>query len=147
MQNNKKEKIIENLLSLFININKKLLDNINKKDKDKIFKYLEKELLSLSEIKELLSSIKYDKSEIVNIIYDLIKLYSDKDSKVYNKTKDLYDLASKNSFNWPDKKSCLDKVEEELSELKIALLKNDKNNIKEELGDIIFTLNNFSLLI
>ena len=28
----------------------------------------------------------------------------------------------------------------------MALLKNDKNNIKEELGDIIFTLNSFAHL-
>ena len=137
--------MLKNLISLFININKKkILDNISKKDKKEIFKYLENELFNLSEIKELLSSIKYDKLEIVNIIYDLIKLYSDKESEVYRKSKDLYDLASKNSFNWPSKKNCLDKVEEELLELKIALLKNDKNNIKEELGDIIFTLNSFA---
>lgn len=147
MQANKKEKIVEKLISLLINTDKKkFFSNISKKDKKEIFKYLENELFNLSEIKELLSSIKYDKLEIVSIIYDLIKLYNNKESEVFRKSADLYNLASKNSFNWPSKKSCLDKVEEELLELKIALLKNDKNNIKEELGDIIFTLNSFAHL-
>ena len=147
MQANKKEKIVEKLISLLINIDKKkFFSNISKKDKNKIFKYLENELFNLGEIKELLSSIKYDKLEILSIIYDLIKLYNNKENEVYRKSADLHNLASKNSFNWPSKKSCLDKVEEELLELKMALLKNDKNNIKEELGDIIFTLNSFAHL-
>ena len=147
MQADKKEKIVEKLISLLINTDKKeFFSNISKKDKIKIFNYLENELFNLGEIKELLSSIKYDKLEILNIIYDLIKLYNKKESEVFRKSADLYNLASKNSFNWPSKKSCLDKVEEELLELKMALLKNDKNNIKEELGDIIFTLNSFAYL-
>ena len=147
MQANKKEKIVEKLISLLINIDKKkFFSNISKKDKNKIFKYLENELFNLGEIKELFSSIKYDKLEILSIIYDLIKLYNNKENEVYRKSADLHNLASKNSFNWPSKKSCLDKVEEELLELKMALLKNDKNNIKEELGDIIFTLNSFAHL-
>ena len=147
MQADKKEKIVEKLISLLINTDKKeFFSNISKKDKIKIFNYLENELFNLGEIKELLSSIKYDKLEILTIIYDLIKLYNKKDSEVFRKSADLYNLASENSFNWPSKKSCLDKVEEELLELKMALLKNDKNNIKEELGDIIFTLNSFAYL-
>ena len=55
-----KEKIVEKLISLLINIDKKkFFSNISKKDKNKIFKYLENELFNLGEIKELLSSIKY----------------------------------------------------------------------------------------
>ena len=147
MQADKKEKIFEKLISFLINIDKKkIFSNISKKDKNEIFKYLENELFDLGEIKELLSSIKYDKLEIASIIYDLIKIYNNKESEVYRKSEDLYNIASKNNFNWPSKKSCLAKVEEELLELKMALIKNDKNNIKEELGDIIFTLNNFAHL-
>ena len=147
MQADKKEKIFEKLISFLINIDKKkIFSNISKKDKNEIFKYLENELFDLGEIKELLSSIKYDKLEIASIIYDLIKVYNNKESEVYRKSEDLYNIASKNNFNWPSKKSCLAKVEEELLELKMALIKNDKNNIKEELGDIIFTLNSFAYL-
>ena len=147
MQENKRDKLIEKLISFLLKIDKNmLLHEINEKNKDEIFQYLENELFSLDEIKELVSSFNYNKPEILNIFYDLIKLYFDEENKVYRKTEDLYNLASKNSFNWPDKKACLDKIEEELSELKLALLKNDKKNIKEEIGDILFTLNNFANL-
>ena len=147
MKTNKKEEILQKLLLSFVNIDKKELSNkINKRDKIEVIKYLENELFNLDEIKELISSLKYDKSEIINIIYDLIKLYTIEGSEVYRKTKDLSNLASKNGFNWPNRKICFKKVEEELLELKMALLKNDKNNIKEEIGDILFTLNSFAQL-
>ena len=145
IKTNKKEEIIEKLILLFVNIDKeKLLKKINKRDKVAIIKYLENELFNLDEIKELISLIKYDKSEIINIIYDLIKLYTYENSKVYKKTEYLNSLASKNGFKWPSRKVCFEKIEEELLELKMALLKNDKNNIKEEIGDILFTLNSFA---
>lgn len=147
MKTNKKEDILQKLILSFVNIDKKkLLNKINKKNKIEIIKYLENELFNLDEIKELISSLKYDKSEIINIIYDLMKLYISEDNEVYKKTKDLTNLASKNGFEWPNRKVCFEKVEEELLELKIALLKNDKNNIKEEIGDILFTLNSIAQL-
>ena len=147
IKTNKKEEIIEKLILLFVNIDKeKLLKKINKRDMVAIIKYLENELFNLDEIKELISLIKYDKSEIINIIYDLIKLYTYENSKVYKKTEYLTNLASKNGFKWPNRKVCFEKIEEELLELKKALLKNDKKNIQEEIGDILFTLNSFAQL-
>ena len=147
MKTNKKEEILFKLILSFVDIDKKeLLNKINKRDKVQIIKYLENELFNLSEIKELISSIKYDKSEIINIIYDLMKLYTNEDSKVYKKSEYLTNLASKNGFEWPNRKVCFEKIEEELLELKMALLKNDKNNIKEEIGDILFTLSSFAQL-
>ena len=147
IKTNKKEEIIEKLILLFVNIDKeKLFKKIYKRDKVAIIKYLENELFNLDEIKELISLIKYDKSEIINIIYDLIKLYTYENGKVYRKTEYLTNLASKNGFKWPNRKVCFEKIEEELLELKIALLKNDKKNIQEEIGDILFTLNSFAQL-
>ena len=147
IKTNKKEEIIEKLILLFVNIDKeKLFKKIYKRDKVAIIKYLENELFNLDEIKELISLIKYDKSEIINIIYDLIKLCTYENGKVYRKTEYLTNLASKNGFKWPNRKVCFEKIEEELLELKIALLKNDKKNIQEEIGDILFTLNSFAQL-
>ena len=147
IKTNKKEEIIQKLILLFVDIDKeKLLKKINKRDKVAIIKYLENELFNLDEIKELISLIKYDKSEIINIIYDLIKLYTYENGKVYRKTEYLTNLASKNGFKWPNRKVCFEKIEEELLELKMALLKNDKKNIQEEIGDILFTLNSFAQL-
>ena len=147
MKTNIKEEILQKLILSFTNIDKKeLLSKINKSDKIEIIKYLENELFNLDEIKELKSSLKYDKSEIINIIYDLIKLFINENSEIYNKTKYLANLATKNGFEWPNKTACFEKLEEELLELKMALLKNDKNNIKEEIGDILFTLSSFAQL-
>lgn len=45
-------------------------------------------------------------------------------------------------FTWPDALSVLDKVDEELAELREALGRGDKVHVAEELGDVIFTLAN-----
>lgn len=45
-------------------------------------------------------------------------------------------------FTWPDALSVIDKVEEELAELREAVRAKDKAEIAEELGDLIFTLAN-----
>ena len=45
-------------------------------------------------------------------------------------------------FTWPDALSVLDKVEEELAELREAVQSKGKAEIDEELGDLIFTLAN-----
>lgn len=45
-------------------------------------------------------------------------------------------------FTWPDALSVLDKVEEELAELRQAVRRNESGEITEELGDLIFTLAN-----
>lgn len=50
--------------------------------------------------------------------------------------------AKKVGFDWPDLDGAMDKLSEELSELKQAVEKNDKQNIEEELGDILFSLVN-----
>jgi len=43
-------------------------------------------------------------------------------------------------FDWPDVQGVIDKVDEELNELKSAIASADKANISEELGDLLFTL-------
>ena len=52
--------------------------------------------------------------------------------------------AASVGFDWPDLKPILDKLEEEREELDEALASNDQELIKEELGDMIFTLVNLS---
>ena len=111
IKTNKKEEIIQKLILFFVDIDKeKLLKKINKRDKVAIIKYLENELFNLDEIKELISLIKYDKSEIINIIYDLIKLCTYENGKVYRKTEYLTNLASKNGFKWPNRKVCFETI-------------------------------------
>lgn len=47
-------------------------------------------------------------------------------------------------FDWPDALSVLDKVEEEIGELRESMKANDLPGVEEELGDLIFALVNLS---
>jgi len=55
--------------------------------------------------------------------------------------------AAKVGFEW-DKVSCvLDKLEEEIQEMREAIANKDKDNQKEELGDILFLLANYGRML
>ena len=47
-------------------------------------------------------------------------------------------------FKWEDVSGSIQKIEEEFNELKFELSKKNKSKIKEELGDLFFSLINFS---
>lgn len=47
-------------------------------------------------------------------------------------------------FDWPDPPAVLDKVEEEIGELREALASQDRERIAEEVGDLLFTLANLA---
>lgn len=55
--------------------------------------------------------------------------------------------ASKAGFDWDSADGAFDKVAEELAELKIAVANGDKNNMLEELGDLLFSVVNVSRFI
>lgn len=50
-------------------------------------------------------------------------------------------------FDWPDVSGALDKLEEEIAELREAIANNDKANINEEFGDFLFSAVNVSRFI
>lgn len=52
--------------------------------------------------------------------------------------------AAKNKFDWDNIGDVFTKLNEEITELKEAVDSNDKNNIEEEIGDILFTVVNIS---
>ena len=52
--------------------------------------------------------------------------------------------AASLNFDWLNKELVLNKVYEELDELKVAIIENVNHNIEEELGDLFFTLINLS---
>jgi len=52
--------------------------------------------------------------------------------------------AAQFGFDWADKKEIWNKVREEFSELQDAIEDGDKNKVKEEIGDLIFSLVNLS---
>lgn len=55
--------------------------------------------------------------------------------------------ASKAGFDWKDAGHCLEKVDEELSELREAIGMKDREAMEEELGDLLFTVVNVSRLM
>ena len=52
--------------------------------------------------------------------------------------------ASKFGFDWSDIGGILSKLDEELKELKEALLAQDRNRVREEVGDLLFVLANIA---
>ncbi len=50
-------------------------------------------------------------------------------------------------FDWPDVSGALDKLEEEIAELRAAIANNDSENAYEELGDVLFSAVNVSRFI
>ncbi|MGN0518240.1 MAG: nucleoside triphosphate pyrophosphohydrolase [Acutalibacteraceae bacterium] len=55
--------------------------------------------------------------------------------------------AAKVGFDWPDVNGALDKVGEELNELRQAINNGDNDNISEELGDLLFSVVNVSRFV
>lgn len=55
--------------------------------------------------------------------------------------------ASKVGFDWDNADGAFDKVSEELAELKNAVASGDKDNMREELGDLLFSVVNVSRFI
>ncbi len=47
-------------------------------------------------------------------------------------------------FEWADVSGAIDKIDEEFKELKLEITHNNKKNIEDELGDVFFSLVNFS---
>ena len=56
----------------------------------------------------------------------------------------LQQKAATVGFDWNDKLSVMEKVDEEIGELKQAIMKENINNIEEEFGDLLFSLVNLS---
>jgi tetrapyrrole methylase family protein/MazG family protein len=52
--------------------------------------------------------------------------------------------VSKLGFDWPDLKGVLNKMDEEMMELREALSLQNRRRIREELGDLLFVLVNLS---
>ncbi len=55
----------------------------------------------------------------------------------------LQDRAAKVGFDWKDAAPILDKIEEEIAELRQAIAEGDKAAMSDEFGDVLFALVNF----
>ena len=136
INNNLVSKIIEILTNIDIEKNKDIVN------KNALLKYIREEFLNLDEYKELIKDIKLSKEDILEILYQILTLVNN-DTEKYNnmqETKKLIKIANNFGFTWPNSNSCFNKVEEEFMELKNAIKENNNKNIKEEIGDLLFSL-------
>ena len=60
------------------------------------------------------------------------------------RAKKLQKRAARIGFDWKDTSKVINKIEEELEELKIEHSKNNKDKLAEEVGDILFTIVNLT---
>jgi len=56
----------------------------------------------------------------------------------------LQEKAKQVGFEWENKEQVWEKVEEEISELREAMLENDPKKIEEEFGDVLFSMVNYA---
>lgn len=56
----------------------------------------------------------------------------------------IQEKASRVGFDWKQSAEVLEKIEEEIKELRQAIEKTDKQNMEEEMGDLLFSLVNLS---
>ena len=134
--------LINSLISLLTNVGvKKTKDIVSKQDKKALLDYINKEFLNLNEYKTLIKDIKLEK-DVLEILYQILTLFYGSTEKYSNTsvTDLLIREANNKGFTWPNSNSCFNKVEEEFTELKKAIKKNDESNMKEEIGDLLFTL-------
>mgnify|MGYP001334593993 FL=1 len=134
-----KNNLLHNIVELLTNIDIK--KNKDLANKNALLEYIKDEFLNLDEYKALLNGIKLSKEDILEILYQLLTLVNNGTIK-YNtqETEQLIKLANNYEFTWPNSNSCFKKVEEEFIELKNAIKDDDQKNIKEEIGDLLFSL-------
>jgi ATP diphosphatase len=65
-----------------------------------------------------------------------------KDAPGLQRAERLTEKASRIGFDWPDVKGVVEKIDEEVGELKEALASNDRAALEHELGDALFALAN-----
>ena len=147
-------KILEKILNMLASIDlKESKLEVKDKSKEELYNYLIKEISNPDEYKVLLSSLKFKKQNILKILYEIISTYNTSSSNkikrnlsVLNKSQYIIEQASHHGFTWADSNSCFNKVEEEFLELKSAIKEDNDNNIMEEMGDLIFTLQCYAIL-
>ena len=70
-----------------------------------------------------------------------------RDSSSLSQAYQLTQKASRVGFDWPNIEGVLNKLEEEIGELREALSLRDRRRIREEIGDLLFVMANVSRIL
>ena len=98
--------------------------------------------ISTSESLTIWEDIKAEERK--NLKYDSLMDDVPRNLPSLTRAKKLQKRAARVGFDWPSSKDVMAKIDEELQELKIELEADNRENISEEIGDILFTLVNLT---
>ncbi len=102
------------------------------------------------------SDVKVSSAEQVSQNWEQLKLKEGKKSVLEGvpnslpslvKAMRIQDKARSAGFDWEEKEQVLDKVEEEMKELRVELRNGNHHKIEDEFGDLLFSLVNFSRFV
>ncbi len=96
---------------------------------------------SAEEVKQNWEKIKKKEKNHASILSDYPALMP-----ALSEAKRMAEQASSVGFDWDDPLRALDKVEEEIEELKVEIKNGNKEKVEEELGDILFAVANVARL-
>ena len=102
--------------------------------------------LEVKDSKEVLTNwnaIKHTEKKLKNKKASLLGSYPPT-LPILHKAVRLTDKASKVGFDWPNAAAVVEKIEEELSELKDEIKSNNKEKIENEIGDLLFSVVNLA---
>lgn len=127
---------------------KDVISALNKKIVNRhpyVFK--EKVKVSLKKAKEIWKEIKKSEKQKENKVNNTKVQKILDDLPPYLQTEKISIKVNKLGFNWDNETQIFKKINEEIVELKEAIKSNNNANIREEFGDILFTLLNLSFFL
>ena len=104
--------------------------------------FSDKSAITASESLTIWEDIKAEERK--NLKYDSLMDDVPKNLPSLTRAKKLQKRAARVGFDWPSSKEVMAKIQEEILELEIERKANNRENISEEIGDILFTLVNLT---
>ena len=104
--------------------------------------FSDKSAISASESLSIWEDIKAEERK--NLKYDSLMDDVPKNLPSLTRAKKLQKRAARVGFDWPSSKEVMAKIQEEMLELEIERKTDNRENISEEIGDILFTVVNLA---
>ena len=104
--------------------------------------FSDKSAITASESLTIWEDIKAEERK--NLKYDSLMDDVPKNLPSLTRAKKLQKRAARVGFDWPSSREVMAKIQEEMLELEIERKVNNRENISEEIGDILFTLVNLT---